>query len=84
MKILMLPIEMLVKFTGSGKLTPLRFKVPGKSGIIKVDRILEQSEERLAGNRMLIFRCASIDRGLEKPFELKYEIGTCRWFLYKM
>jgi hypothetical protein len=45
---------------------------------------MERKEEKLAGNRMLIFLCQSVVAGQEKVFELKYEIATCRWFLYKM
>jgi hypothetical protein len=42
------------------------------------------TEEKLAGNKMLIFRCQSeIEREL-KPYEIKYELGTCKWYLWKM
>ncbi len=84
MKVYMIPIAMVASFTGTGKPTPVRFKMPESSSVIKVDRVLVQDEEKLAGNRMLIFRCASCVDGLEKNYELKYEIATCKWYLYKM
>jgi len=33
---------------------------------------------------MLIFTCQSVINGLEKRYEIKYELSTCKWFLYKM
>jgi hypothetical protein len=52
--------------------------------VIKVDRILFKEEEKLAGNRMILYRCESIINNMQRTFELKYEISTCKWYLYKM
>jgi len=52
--------------------------------IINVDRIITRAEEKLAGNRMIVFKCQSVFDSTEKLYELKYEINTCKWFLYKM
>jgi hypothetical protein len=86
LKILMKPIKMIAWFEENGKLTPVRYQVAEVDGnkIIKIDRILYQEEERLAGNRMYIYKCQSIINGIEKVYELKYELSTCKWFLYKM
>jgi hypothetical protein len=46
--------------------------------------VLSVTEEKLAGNRMLCFRCQSEISGELRPFEIKFEWGTCKWFLYKM
>jgi len=80
MKIVMRPIEMIAWFTKDGVAKPIRFKLDDL--VIKV-HVISKSEEKLAGNRMMIFRCQSeIDVEL-RPFELKYELATCKWFLFK-
>ena len=87
MKVYMKQIKMIAWFTENGILTPIKFQIKGKDNdlvTIKVDSISERSEEKLAGNRMIIYRCQSKINGVEKPYELKYEIGTCKWYLWKM
>ena len=82
MKTIMQPIEMIAWFDIPGKLRPIRFRYEGK--VVKVEQIIRISEEKLAGNLMKIFECQSEIHGQQKRFELKFEIGTCKWFLYKM
>jgi hypothetical protein len=87
MKVYMKQIKMIAWFAENGILTPLKFQIKGEGNelvTIKVDNITERGEEKLAGNRMMIYRCQSEIDGLEKMYELKYEVGTCKWFLYKM
>ena len=38
----------------------------------------------LAGNNKLVFTCRSLINDTEKSFEIKYEIATCKWVLYKI
>lgn len=86
MKVYMKPIKMIAWFEENGKLTPIRYQLNDeKENIaIKVDKIITVGEEKLAGNRMYIYRCQSIVEGTEKVYELKYELSTCKWFLYKI
>lgn len=87
MKVLMKQIEMIAWFNGEKFPVPLRFRMEAEDGsnlVVKIGRILFQEEEKLAGNRMVVYRCQGIFQGLEKIFELKYEILTCRWFLFKI
>lgn len=86
MKVLMRPVEMVARFSQDGTPRPVKYQVTfeGEPVVIQVDQILFKAEEKLAGNRMLVFRCQSLINGLLKIFELKYELNTCRWFLYKM
>ncbi|EGW41021.1 hypothetical protein [Desulfosporosinus sp. OT] len=86
MRILMQPIEMIAWFTLEGIPHPIRYKLTSdndSSIVVKVSRVVTRSEEKLAGNRMFIFRCQSEVDGLLKLFELKYELSTCKWYLYK-
>jgi len=87
MKVFMKPIEMIAWFTLDGCPRPIRFRMlqPDHSSlVVKVDRIVDQKEEKLAGNRMMVFICQSIIEGVQRIYELKYEISTCKWFLYKL
>lgn len=87
MKIYMKPIESIVWFTREGIPHPLRYRITSEDKTyttVKIRRILTRTEEKIAGNRMLIFRCEGEINGVLKIFELKYELNTCRWFLYKM
>ena len=86
MRILMQPIEMIAWFTLEGTPNPIRYRMISDDAsniVVKIDRVVTRSEEKLAGNRMFIFRCQSEIDGLLKLFELKYELNTCKWYLYK-
>lgn len=86
MKVLMKPIEMIAWFTKNKKPIPLRYRIVDENNmyrVIKVDRVLFAEEEKLAGNRMIVYRCESKINNLRRIYELKYEIDSCRWFLYK-
>jgi len=82
MKILMTPIEVLAHFETDGTPHPLRLKLNDKE--IRIEQVVSVTEEKLAGNKMLCFRCQSEIKGELRPFEIKFEIGTCKWFLWKM
>jgi len=79
MKILMTPIEVLAHFE-NGKIHPLRLKFDGEE-VVKIERVVSVIEEKLASNKMLCFRCQSEIKGELKPFEIKFEVQTCKWFL---
>lgn len=86
MKVMMKPIEVLAWFSIEGAPRPLRFKLQGdydEVHVYKVEQILHRSEEKLAGNRMLIYRCQSEIEGTQRLFELKYEPNTYKWYLCK-
>ena len=83
----MQPLDMVAWFTKEGIPHPVRFKIEVSNSVpavIKVDHILFRTEEKLAGNRMIIFRCQGIINDTLKIFEIKYELNTCKWFLFKV
>lgn len=86
MRLIMAPIEMIAKFTVKGQPRPVKFRIEQNHVLteVKVDRIVAQEEEKLAGNRMLVFRCQSMMGATECLYELKYEVATCKWYLAKM
>ncbi len=87
MKVVAKPIDMLAWFDKGGTLTPIRFRMTGEdkcNHIIKIDRVITMGKEKLAGNDMLVYRCESNIEGTEKIYELKFEIKTCKWMLFKI
>ena len=87
MKILMKPIEMIAWFNKDEYPVPLRYRITAEDlsdTVIKVDKILFKQEEKLAGNRMILYRCESLINDVQRIFELKYELSTCKWYLFKM
>jgi hypothetical protein len=86
LKIIAKDIEMIAYFKKNGNMEPLRFRIEedNKYKVIKIDRILEQKCERFCGNKMLVFTCISLINGIEKIFEIKYDIENCNWILYKI
>ena len=54
MKVLMKPIEVLAWFE-NGAPHPIRFRLDNKE--VKIEQVVSMTEEKLAGNRMLCFRC---------------------------
>lgn len=86
MKIYMKPIRMISVTEFDGNIRPIRFQVEQNEELItiKVDYISEQHTEKLAGIATIIYRCQSVINNVERVFELKYEIPTHKWFLYKL
>ena len=82
MKILSTPITVLAHFELDGTPHPIRFNLADKE--IRIEQVISVTEEKLAGNRQLLFRCQSEIGGELKPFEIKFELGTCKWFLWKV
>ncbi|MCH5138197.1 hypothetical protein JMF89_13410 [Clostridiaceae bacterium UIB06] len=87
MKVVAKPVEMVAWFDKFGNPNPVRFRMEDEGSnqiTIKIDRILQRAKEKLAGNNMIIFQCQSCINGLEKIYELKYELSTCKWILFKI
>ncbi len=87
MRILAQPIEMISYTDNKGDIRPLRFRLqvddePLK--VIKVDKVIVKEMEKLAGNNMIVFKCQSLIGDALRLFEIKYELKTCKWILYKI
>ncbi|MBN2260369.1 MAG: hypothetical protein JW702_07475 [Clostridiales bacterium] len=86
MKVIAKPIHMIACFNEDGKIRPLKFKVEdsGINVVIKIDQVIKTTVEKYAGNIMHVFDCRSEIEGEIKLYQLKYEIETNRWILFKM
>jgi hypothetical protein len=87
MKILALPIEMVSYTDSKGSIKPIRFRMQVEDEhmqVVKIDKVIVKELEKLAGNNMIVFKCQSLIGGVERLFEVKYELNTCRWMLFKI
>lgn len=78
MKLLNHPIDMIAIFNVEGKIIPFKFKYNDMP--VKVEKIMKSYEEKLAGNRRIVFVCMHNEKDI---YELKYELDSNRWFLFK-
>jgi len=87
MKVLALPIEMVSYTDNKGYIKPIRFRMQiddAPMQVIKIDKVIVRDTERFAGNIMLVYKCQSLIDDVIKLFEIKYEISSCRWILFKI
>ena len=87
MKVVSKPIEVISMTDIKGNITPLRLRIGQEDEsvqVIKIDKIIDRVNEKLAGNNKLVFTCRSLINNTEKVFEIKYEIATCKWVLFKI
>lgn len=77
---------MIASFTKDGVPTPIKFKYHEDEGaiVVKVDRVILRETEKFAGNNMIVFRCQSSINNIQKVYEIKYELSTCKWILFKI
>jgi hypothetical protein len=87
MKIVAKPIEMIAWTDINGKINPVRFKLTKddeSSSVVKIDKVITVEKEKLAGNDMLVYKCQSVIKEVDRLYEIKYELSSCKWILYKI
>jgi len=87
MKVVAKPIEMVAWTDAKGNINPVRFKITKddeSSSVVKIDKVITRTQEKFAGNQMIVFTCQSLVGDVEKLYEIKYEISTCKWILFKI
>jgi len=87
MKVVVKPIEMVSWSDTKGNINPVRFRIANEDesiSVIKIDKVITVDKEKLAGNIMLVYKCQSVIKGLERLYEIKYELSSCKWILFKI
>ncbi|MGK0467175.1 MAG: hypothetical protein ACJAX4_002466 [Clostridium sp.] len=87
LKVIAKPIEVVVWTDIRGNIHPVRFKITNEDEsnfVVKIDKVICVDKEKLAGNNMLVYKCQSVINGLDKLYEIKYELSSCRWILFKI
>lgn len=78
-------VDCIAWFNKDGIPTPIKFKITeDEDYVIKVDKVIDRRKEKLAGIPMFVYNCIGIINGLEKCFELKFDIENCKWMLWRM
>jgi len=83
LEIIAKPIECVVVFEENNLPKPIRFRYKDsaqKEHIIHVDRISKVEKSKMAGIDALVYTCFTN----EKIYELKFELRTCQWVLFKI
>lgn len=78
MKILNQPIKVMAIFNTDGKIEPVKFRLDDK--VVRIEKIMKTYEEKVVGNNRQVFVCIHNGKDI---FELKYELMTNVWFLFK-
>lgn len=83
MKILNEPIKVMAIFhpdkkVESGKIEPIKFRLDDK--VVRIQKINKIYEEKIVGNKRIVFVCQQPDGNI---YEIKYEIDSKEWYLFK-
>lgn len=87
MRTLAKSIEMISWTDELGKVHPLKFKIEDKTGqrqVYKILRTYHTDPDKVAGNKILKFTCEIDVNGHAKICELRYDLESCRWCLFKI
>ncbi|MBC8062968.1 MAG: hypothetical protein H7Y18_20240 [Clostridiaceae bacterium] len=87
MKVLALPVEMVSYTDKQGSIKPVRFRMQVDDEpmqVIKIDKVIVKETEKFAGNIMIVYKCQSLIDNVIKLFEIKYEVNTQKWILFKI
>jgi hypothetical protein len=80
------PVDMIGWYAENGHLKPERYRFQegwDECIKIKIEKILEEREEKKGKNRIIVYRCQSIIEDYCKEYELIYDVSDCRWELRK-
>lgn len=80
MKIINENIKVLAAFKTDGSILPLRFKREDQK-TIQIDKVIKIHDEMLAGNHRIVFTCLQNEKDI---YEIKYEVDSQKWYLFKL
>lgn len=78
MKIINQPIKVMAIFYPNGNIEPVRFRLDDL--VVNVEKVLKSYEEKIVGNNRIIFVCQHNGKDI---YELKYELKSKIWYLFK-
>jgi hypothetical protein len=86
MKVIVKPIEMISYTEENGKIHPVKFKLEtnGENQVYKVHKIYTTELNKMAGNKIYKFTCEIVVNNNIKLCELRYELDSCKWVLFKI
>jgi hypothetical protein len=87
LKVVSKAIECVVSFDRKGKPMPIKFRYINDEEffvVVKVDKIIHQELQTYTGVKTWLFQCQSMISGAAKDYEIKFEIPSGKWLLYKI
>lgn len=78
LKVIDQPIKVMSVFYPDGKIEPLKFRL--NDTVVSVEKVMTTYEEKIVGNKRIIFVYMHNNKDI---YELKYEVGTKIWYLFK-
>ena len=87
MKTIAKPIEMISWTEEDGRIHPVKFKITTHEGERQVYRVLQiytTELDRVAGNKVYRFTCEIAINAIIKLCEIRYDLDSCRWVLFKI
>ncbi len=80
-------IDMIWHTSTDGHITPIKFKIEGKNGTKLAYNILEikgQKMTRIAGYKCLNYICDIQMEDQVRSCEIRYDLSTCKWILFRI
>jgi hypothetical protein len=87
MKTIAKPIEMISWTQEDGRIRPIKFKITAhddEKKVYQVMKIYTTELDRIAGNKVYRYTCEIHIDSLTKLCEIRYELDSCRWILFKI
>ncbi len=87
MQVLNKNIDMIVWFKANGELIPIKFRINDENEntfTIKIDKILSCERQKRAGQDIYLYDCQTLAGECVKRYILKYMVGSCNWYLFKV
>lgn len=81
-----IPIQLISSCSTMGDFTPLKFRFEDEThNVITVDisDILSAREQKINGIHELIYTCCAYINGASQLFELKYNVNTHKWIIFR-
>jgi hypothetical protein len=77
-----IPIEVISYTNKAGKIRPYRFRVDNGTDAMTtfaISAIFSADMKRMAGNKIIQYKCEINHNGILKHCDLQYELDTCTW-----
>ena len=87
MKVIAKEVDMIACFTRGGDIKPIRFKLIDEEEcekVIKINQVITKKLSKMAGMHTYIFNCFVLLNEIQMLCEIRYEIDTCKWMLFKI
>lgn len=87
MKVLAKPIDMICWVDEKGNMNPIKFRITTQTEekeVYKILRVYRCDNERIAGNKIRKYTCEIRVNDTIKLCEIRYELDSCKWMLFKI